>query len=193
MSGGSGGSGPSPPDGSGRRVENLLGALVVALSDEIDSAVTQAAGQGGEAPAALVQLADHPDLSVDGLRRRLGLTHSAVVRLVDRLVDRGLVIRSRSGTDGRATLLRLSPRGDAVAASVLQARAEVMTTALAGLSRDQRRALETVLDRLLGQLPRDADHSSRLCRLCCLGDCPMERCPVELRWREFRRHPPRRS
>src|SRR5258708_18847038 len=70
---------------------NLLGAAVLALSDDMNIATARAAGQGGQAPAALVELAEHPGLTVDGLRRRLKLTHPAVVRLLDRLDERGLV------------------------------------------------------------------------------------------------------
>ena len=46
-----------------RRI-NLLGAAVLALSDDMDVAVARAAGQAGQAPAALVELAEHPGLTV---------------------------------------------------------------------------------------------------------------------------------
>ena len=59
------------------RKMNLLGAAALALSDDINAATARAAGQAGQAPAALVELAEHPGLTVDGLRRRLNLTHPA--------------------------------------------------------------------------------------------------------------------
>jgi MarR family transcriptional repressor of emrRAB len=168
------------------RLENLLGALVTAIADELAAAVAVAAGQGGQAPAALVQLGEHPGLSVEALRHRLGLTHSAVVRLVDRLAGRGLLERARSGTDGRETLLRLRPAGREAAAAVLSAREQVLREALAGLTPVQREQLGQVLEPVLAVLPyRDADHTSQVCRLCDLAACPLQHCPVEQRYLEL--------
>ncbi|MEU4689413.1 MarR family transcriptional regulator [Actinoplanes sp. NPDC023714] len=168
-----------------QRLGNLLGALASSVSTQIDHATTVAAGQGGGAPAALVQLAQHRDLSVDDLRRRLNLTHSAVVRLLDRLADRGLISRDRSDEDGRRRRLSLTPAGEALAGVVLDARARVLAAALGPLDARERGLLEGILDRLLLALPTSADHSSQVCRLCCLRDCPADRCPVEDRYQEY--------
>ena len=101
-----------------RRI-NLLGAAVLALSDDMDVAVARAAGQAGQAPAALVELAEHPGLTVDGLRRRLKLTHPAVVRLLDRLDERGLVRRRRGGgADARTTSITLTDAGAVTGVSI---------------------------------------------------------------------------
>jgi DNA-binding MarR family transcriptional regulator len=169
------------------RLANLLGALASSLSVQIDHATTIVTGQGGGAPAALAQLAQHRDLSVDDLRRRLNLTHSAVVRLLDRLADRDLISRDRSDNDGRRRLLSLTPAGETLARTVLQARAQVLAAALDQLDAAERGLLEGILDRLLLALPTSIDHSSQVCRLCSLSDCPAERCPVEDRYQEYLR------
>ena len=61
------------------------------------ASVEEGAGQSGSAPAALVSLAGYLDGGpIDSLRTPLGLTHSAAVRVVDRLADAGLVRREEA-------------------------------------------------------------------------------------------------
>ncbi len=84
-----------PVRGEPAREANLLGTLSLAVSERVDEAVEDAAGHGGAAPAALSALATYLDgSSIDALRRALGLTHSAAVRLADRLSEAGLVKRA---------------------------------------------------------------------------------------------------
>jgi MarR family transcriptional repressor of emrRAB len=167
------------------RTVNLLGAAVLALSDDMNAAAARAAGQAGQAPAALVELAGHPGLTVDGLRRRLKLTHPAVVRLLDRLDERGLIRRRRGGADARVTSITLTGQGQAVAAEVTSARAAVLEKALLGMTDDQQQHLEQLLETLLADWPRTLDHSCQICRLCDLSACPADRCPVEQRYQQF--------
>ena len=167
------------------RLENLLGVLALALADQMTQATATAAGQGGGAPAALVQIADHPDLTIEELRRRIGLTHSAAVRLVDRLAARGLVLRSRDQADARTARLRLTAPGMTQADAVLTARSKAIATIVRRLPPNRRRDLESLLDEMLMDMPSTSEHGTRLCRLCCLRDCPADRCPVELRYQEL--------
>lgn len=167
------------------RAANLLGALVTAVGDRMDAAVAASAGQHGGAPATLIQLAEHPGLTIDELRRRLGLSHSTVVRLVDRVVTRGLVTRTVHERDGRAVRLTLTADGQTAAADVVRARLDVLRTALAALSDDERAGVERFAAALLLALPASLDDSSRICRLCSLAACPQDDCPVERRYREF--------
>src|SRR5918999_5994664 len=94
--------------GEAGREGNLLGAVSLAVSDRVRAACERGASQGGSAPAALVSLAGYLDGSpIDAVRGPLGLTHSATVRLVDRLVaagagrGRGGAGRGRGGGGGR--------------------------------------------------------------------------------------------
>ncbi len=167
------------------RTVNLLGATILALADDMSAATSQAAGQSGQAPAALVELAEHPGLTVDGLRRRLKLTHPAVVRLLDRLDERGLIRRHRGNADARTTSVSLTEPGQAAAAEVTAARRAVLDQALGALSRDQQDDLERLLGTVLAAWPRNLDHSCQMCRLCDLSACPADRCPVEQRYQEF--------
>ncbi|HSU34799.1 MAG TPA: MarR family transcriptional regulator [Propionibacteriaceae bacterium] len=152
------------------RGANLLGALVLAVVDDLRPAT---------ADAAVVQLADHPDLTIEDLRRRTGLTHSATVRMVAQLEQRGLVTRGQSDRDRRAVVLTLTADGRDAATRVLAARAEVLAGVLAPLAPADRHEFERLLGLLLDALPRSADHATVICRLCELPACPMSHCPVE--------------
>ena len=58
----------------------------------------------------LVQTGQPPSIRV--LAERLQIQHHSAVELVDRLVDRGLVSRSRAPSDRRQVLVQLTPRGE---------------------------------------------------------------------------------
>jgi hypothetical protein len=78
---------------SDARTTNLLGAAVTALNDELEAATTSAAEHGAAFPAALVSVHWTPGLSIEQLRRVLGISHSGTVRLLDRLEREGAVER----------------------------------------------------------------------------------------------------
>src|SRR3954454_10801033 len=92
------------------RTANVLGALSFAIVDEVDGRLRARSGYGSSSSAALVTLRERGALTVERLRRIVGLTHSATVRLVDRLEGDGLV-RRRPGPDGRSVSVRLTRRG----------------------------------------------------------------------------------
>jgi DNA-binding MarR family transcriptional regulator len=50
--------------------------------------------------------------SIGALAERLQIQHHSAVELVDRLVERGLVARSRDPSDRRQVLIHLTPRGE---------------------------------------------------------------------------------
>jgi DNA-binding MarR family transcriptional regulator len=160
-----------------RRTTNLLGALVTALHDEFAAATEAAATHGAAFPAALVSIHWQPGLSIEALRRILGLTHSGTVRLLDRLEGDGAIER-RTGRDGRTVALALTPAGRAQARQVLAGRQQVLNKALALLSRAEQGQLLQLIEKLLGGLTRDRSHSEHICRLCDEPSCPQERCPV---------------
>jgi DNA-binding MarR family transcriptional regulator len=51
--------------------------------------------------------------SIGLVAERLQIQHHSAVELIDRLVDRGLVGRSRAPSDRRQALVHLTPRGEA--------------------------------------------------------------------------------
>jgi DNA-binding MarR family transcriptional regulator len=168
----------APPE----QTENLLGALSLAITDRVDDAVTEAAGQaatGAITLSALEHFLDRP--SVDALARVLGLSSSGTVRLVDRLEVAGLVRRERAG-DGRVTTLVLTADGERVAAAVTEARRDVLRSALEVLDDAEQVQLGQLIGRVLGGLVRPTGAVRWTCRLCDMGACGWydDRCPVAL-------------
>ena len=157
---------------------NLVAALVTALDDGIQGAVTQVAGIAGAAPAALTVLLSDPGIGVDGLAQALPITGSGAVRLLDRLVGAGLVERRR-GKDSRSVALWLSPAGTEAARDVLRRRHGVIADALLGISDEDQRVLVRISEGVLARLTTGRESAERICRLCDCAVCPQERCPVE--------------
>jgi DNA-binding MarR family transcriptional regulator len=158
---------------------NVLGALSLAVADQIAQATAAVAGQSASAAAALSalhHLLDRPTL--DRLRHVLGLTPSGAVRLVDRLAEAGLVARG-PGDDGRSRAVVLTDEGRRVATELSGRRAGILGGLLDGLSSDERAGLHTLLGRLMANLVRAKDGGAWVCRLCdpiacgrAAGRCP---------------------
>lgn len=95
----------------------ILSGLSRTLRDE-DLSVAQL--------AALHVIDDAGELGQSLLAAELGLSPSATSRLVEGLVQRGLVERHEAAHDRRARALRLSPRGAAMLDEVGHARATLI-------------------------------------------------------------------
>jgi DNA-binding MarR family transcriptional regulator len=150
---------------------NVLGALALAVADQISVAVTPPGGRSDSAAAALSALyhfLDRP--TVDKLCQVLGLTHSGGVRLVDRLADAGLVERG-PGTDGRSRSVRLTPAGRRAARRVSDSRIGYLTGLLAGMSAAETSTLHDLLGRVMGQVVARKDGGAWICRICDLQAC----------------------
>lgn len=160
------------------RTANLLGALALALADALNHEAELRAQHGAAAPAALVTIGFYEGDSIDALARVLNLSHSATVRLVDRL-ERDALVERRDGPDGRTSALHLTRRGKARMRSILDGRRRVLNDALGPLSSDEHAVLTGLTEKLLSGLTRDRRHADHICRLCDERVCPGETCPVE--------------
>jgi DNA-binding MarR family transcriptional regulator len=162
-----------------RRLENLLGALAVALSDEISSAVETATGHAGAMGAALAVLVQEPGLGIEQLRVPLGRTQSATVRVVDQLAAEGYAER-RPGRDQRSVAVVLTSKGTEAAARVLASREQALGDAVDELTPGERKSLTAALEKVLARITSDRAQADKICRLCDLAVCPERACPVEL-------------
>lgn len=163
-----------------QRIANLLGATVLGLHDELAEIVEKRSGRSGEAPAALTALGHQPGLSNDALSRLLGLTHTGTVRLIDRLIDDGLVERRIAAHDRRGVALFLTEAGETVRRQILADRESAFAPLLSHLSAREQESLARLLGKLLTAVSRDDTHKLRICRLCdssVCRDCPI-RVPV---------------
>ncbi|MFZ1993343.1 MAG: MarR family winged helix-turn-helix transcriptional regulator [Solirubrobacteraceae bacterium] len=119
---------------------------------------------------ALVHLQAWPGCSVGDLAGVVGRSQPATVRMVDRLVDRELVER-RSGADRRTIALVLTQAGSRAAAAILAARTSALSALLNGLSRNERDALEHLLESVVAGVADDRAAALHVCRLCDRGAC----------------------
>ena len=162
-----------------RRLENLLGALAVGLSDAIASAVETTTGHAGAMGAALAILAQEPGLGIEQLRVPLGRTQSATVRVVDQLAAEGYAER-RPGRDQRSVAVFLTAKGAEAASRVLAIRERALSDAVSPLTPGERKALTGALEKVLARITTGRAHADQLCRLCDIAACPERVCPVEL-------------
>jgi DNA-binding MarR family transcriptional regulator len=163
------------------RLENLLGAQALALSDRLLAAGEgSGAGISASERAALVTLLAHPDRTTSWLGAVLGLTSSGISRLVDRVVEAGWVIRA-AGTDARQRRLQLTKEGRDRARNVLRARHEVLAAAVGVLSEHDRLELERLLGQMVTGLASTRLPALQVCRLCDRAACASgnRECPLE--------------
>lgn len=160
---------------------NVLGAFSRALCDKMDRAVCAATGRNTTACYAIVQIGSEPGSSIEVLRRMLGLEHSSVVRLLDRLERANLVNRIR-GTecDQRKVCIFLTDDGEREFTKILDARREVLDRAMARLNDADKEFLLSLIHKLMPEVVDCGDDQHIVCRLCDLEKCPQDRCPVNL-------------
>ena len=158
------------------RLANLLGAAVLNLADRMTGAAAAAAGVGVSGTAALVVLAEFPGLGGTELGRRIGLSQPACARMLDQLEARGLV--RRQAKSGRAVAVVPTPAGREAAARALEARQDVLVTALRAVP--DHATLEPLLESLLRGLHAEVRSGDLMCRLCDRPGCVAQRriCPV---------------
>lgn len=87
--------------------------------------------------------------TINELGKLLGLDKSSTSGLVERAERRGLVARSSSPADGRSVLVSLTDDGRSLVSDASSQFAADVSALLDGLSRQDRRALTTIVTRLL--------------------------------------------
>jgi len=159
------------------RTANLLGALAGEIADRLERDLKRHPNQTDSAAAALNVLGYYDGCTNARLSRALRLSHTATVRLVDKLEAGGLV-KSEPGIDKRAVALHLTKAGRLRARAILTARCAALSGVVDLLPAREQEQLARLLEKLLSALPENADHADHICRLCDDVACPPEDCPV---------------
>jgi DNA-binding MarR family transcriptional regulator len=154
---------------------NVVSAWVIAAHDQLRATMDDV-GLDARSLAALTLVREHDGCSVDWLRRRIELTQSGTVRLVDRLVARDLLRRGRPS--GREVPLHVTRRGTAILARWARARERTVAELLAGLSPRQQQATIRAMATSLEAVPRVRAQADATCRTCSWPDCGTG-CPVD--------------
>jgi MarR family transcriptional regulator, negative regulator of the multidrug operon emrRAB len=159
------------------RTANLLGALAGEIADRIEREGKLHPNETSSATAALNVIGFYEGCSNGALSRALGLSHTATVRLVDKLELSGL-LRSERGADKRAVALRLTRHGRERARAVIHDRCLRLGDLIEVLTPRQRRQLDDIAEALLKSMVKAAQDADHICRLCDGAACPTRQCPV---------------
>lgn len=87
-------------------------------------------------------------ISVSVLANELSVRPSTVSKMLDRLIDRGLVIRTANKSDQRRTMVELTPKGEAVRGEVRAIWRRLDTELVSALDKDQRQSLTFTLSQI---------------------------------------------
>jgi len=130
--------------GTLRALRRLVRALRLA-----DRAAEARLGLSAAQLFVLERLAEGPVGSMAELAGRTLTDASSVSVVVQRLADRGLVVRAASASDGRRTTLRLSASGRRLLVSAPRSPQAELLEALDSLGSPERSQLERLLERLV--------------------------------------------
>ena len=162
------------------RTANLLGALAGEIAERLDRRLRSHPNQTDSAVAALNLIGLYGGCSNNALSQALKLSHTATVRLVDKLEAAGLV-ESRPGQDRRSVALHLTGSGQSRARAAIEDRCAALGDIVDALSPDQRDQLDAIAETLLKSLTTSAMEAGHICRLCDEIVCPGDDCPVHQR------------
>lgn len=123
-----------------RYCENKVRQRLQPLLDEADLSL--------EHWRIMALLHEQPGLGAGAIAKGAVLPSASVTRHVDRLVERGMVVRRVDAADKRRVVLALSPRGQDVADRLLAEERAVEETIAAGLGAERFKALARDLSML---------------------------------------------
>jgi DNA-binding MarR family transcriptional regulator len=168
------------PDSETRHTANILGALSLLIQDRVERAWQSTLDLSPMAAAALVQIDNEPGSSIELIASRIGLTHSATVRVIEKLAARGLVEKDRAPKDARAQSLKLTKAGRRVAQQLHAARNQVTDQLLSGLDAAQRKGLEEAVSAILHRCVEPGREADVTCRVCDDRRCTPDICPIRV-------------
>jgi DNA-binding MarR family transcriptional regulator len=160
------------------RVGNLLHAMATAVTDQHMLAMTAGSQLSSSGIAAVLTLGQHDRQSASDLASVTGLSHSATVRLIDRLESDGLVQRSED-KQGRTVPISLTDKGLIEYQNLRSCQSEFLHNLLCKLSPEEKQDLEQLLLSLLSKLTTSKEAGDHICRFCDEGICEQTSCPVE--------------
>jgi DNA-binding MarR family transcriptional regulator len=103
---------------------------------------------------ALICSSSRYALKAGDLARECFVTTGTLTKRVDRLTDRGLVIRRQDGEDGRIVIIQLTSAGKRAAENAMSALLSSNSTALDGLIQSERQQLATLLRKIKTEVDR---------------------------------------
>ena len=139
-----------------RRVMDAIRRIVKALRIA-SRAAEQRFGLSGAQLFVLQKLGEGKASSLNELADRTRTHQSSVSVVVQRLVDRRLVVRTPSKNDARRIVLSLTPKGQALVRAAPQAAQERLIESIEDLSAAKCRELASLLEKIAQSAVVDAD------------------------------------
>jgi MarR family transcriptional regulator, organic hydroperoxide resistance regulator len=126
--------------------------------EELDITVPQLQG--------LTSIAEKGHCTVGELAERLGVSHVAAVKLVERLLKRELVTRKQSERDHRQSLLQATAEGRRLVIAVRSERTQRLAVVLEKMSPEERMGLIRGLERFVQAASADGRMLDSICLSC---------------------------
>ena len=149
------------PRHPGLDLEHFLPYRLSVLSNRISQAIAtryaQRFGIGVTEWRVVAVLGRYPDLSAGEVAARTAMDKVAVSRAVARLLERELVERDTHGDDRRRSVLALSRSGQRIYDDIAPLALDLERRLLSRLDRDERAALDALLDKLADGIGHLAD------------------------------------
>lgn len=160
-------------------LDKMLANRLATLATIVDDAVhAETDGLSESAVAALQTVRQNGPTAIQDIARIIGLTHSATVRLIDRLEKDWLV--RRLGRKGREVRVEATARGRRRAATHQERRLAVTDALIAAVDPEDRAVLARAVDKMLAASVIEASQADRMCRSCDRETCRHGGCPVSL-------------
>ena len=149
------------PRHPGLDLEHFLPYRLSVLSNRISQAIAaryaRRFGIGVTEWRVIAVLGRYPGLSAGAVAARTAMDKVAVSRAVARLLERGLVERDTHGDDRRRSVLALSRNGQRIYDDIAPLALDLERRLLSRLDRDERAALDALLDKLADGIGHLAD------------------------------------
>jgi MarR family multiple antibiotic resistance transcriptional regulator len=149
----------APADLSPLRVGQLITALRARLLQGIDAELSPYDLTASQFPV-LRHIADGTGATAAELCRCLSYDTGSMTRMLDRLADKGLIMRVRNPDDRRAVQLRLSPLGQEMFPKLIEIAEQVMARHLAGFTPEDIEQFQRFILRMLANSRSGCDKAS---------------------------------
>ncbi|MEP1442104.1 MAG: MarR family transcriptional regulator [Hyphomicrobiales bacterium] len=161
---------------------NLIGAFALKIHDLQMAATTEVSGLSPAASACLVSLTHQVEVqTIRDLASICGLSHSATVRVINKLQEDEYVCRVNAEHDQREVYVCLTIAGYKMRDKILDARRAAIEPVFATVSDEDRQTVSNIAGSILSALTGSRIESEHICRLCDAISCGGDSCPVEMK------------
>ncbi|HEX7603841.1 MAG TPA: MarR family transcriptional regulator [Polyangiaceae bacterium] len=137
-------------------VDRILEAIIYLYTEgrRVTKEFARRANLTGPQLTVIKMLEQIGDLSLSELSDRIRAQNSTVTGIIDRMEREGLVVRERSTSDRRVVHIKLTEKGERIAAEIPVEPMEIFRVALSSLSPQETRELLKISTKLANQVQK---------------------------------------